>query len=186
MPRINEAKILIIATHGFEQSELEVPRDKLREAGATVHVASPDGEDIKGWEEDDWGEVVDTDRGFDDVSVDDYDALVIPGGQINPDLLRINDKAMNLVRGFIDSGRVVAAVCHGPWLLVEADALRGREVTSFPSIRRDIENAGGNWKDVPVACDTGIVTSRKPADLDAFVAKIVEEVNEGRHERRAA
>lgn len=186
MPDISDKKILIIATNGFEQSELEVPRDKLREMGAEVHVASPSGQPIKGWEEDDWGEEVPVDAKLSDVKSADYDGLVLPGGQINPDLLRVDDTAMGLIREFLDSGKAVGAICHAPWLLIEADAVHGREVTSFHSIRRDVENAGGKWKDVEVACENGVVTSRNPGDLDAFVAKVAEEIAEGRHRRQAA
>ncbi|GGL87245.1 type 1 glutamine amidotransferase domain-containing protein [Pseudooceanicola nanhaiensis] len=186
MPDISDKKILIIATNGFEQSELEVPRDKLREMGATVHVASPSGQPIKGWEEDDWGEEVPVDAKLSDVSEGDYDALVLPGGQINPDLLRVDETAMGLIKSFISAGKAIGAICHAPWLLIEADAVRGREVTSYPSIRRDVENAGGKWVDTEVACENGIVTSRKPDDLDAFVAKVAEEIAEGTHERKAA
>ena len=186
MPDISDKKILIIATNGFEQSELEVPRDKLREMGATVHVASPSGQPIKGWEEDDWGEEVPVDAKLSDVSEGDYDALVLPGGQINPDLLRVDETAMGLIKSFISAGKAIGAICHAPWLLIEADAVRGREVTSYPSIRRDVENAGGKWVDTEVACENSIVTSRNPGDLDAFVAKVAEEIAEGTHERKAA
>ncbi|MEI2384862.1 type 1 glutamine amidotransferase domain-containing protein [Breoghania sp. JC706] len=184
MTDINASRILIIATNGFEQSELEVPRDKLREAGATVDVASLDGKEIRGWKGTDWCDTVPANRRIADAREEDYDALVIPGGQINPDLLRVDADTMALVKRFLASGKVVAAVCHGPWLLVEADAVRGREVTSYPSIRTDVINAGGKWVDREVVADGGIVTSRKPDDLDAFVGKIIEEVREGRHERR--
>jgi protease I len=185
MPKIDQARILIMATDGFEQSELVVPRDKLRAAGARVEIASPSGQAIRGWDETDWGETVPVDLPIDQAKVDDYDALVLPGGQINPDKLRTEPKAVDLVRQFVSSGKVVAAICHGPWLLVEADALRGRKVTSFQSIKTDVANAGGNWVDQEVVVDQGIVTSRSPKDLDAFVGKIVEEVQEGRHQRAA-
>jgi len=185
MPKIDQARILIMATDGFEQSELTVPRDKLRAAGAKVDVASPSGGEIRGWDETDWGETVPVDLPIDQARLDDYDALVLPGGQINPDKLRTEPKAVELVKQFVSSGKVVAAICHGPWLLVEADALRGRKVTSFQSIRTDVANAGGNWVDQEVVVDQGIITSRSPKDLDAFVGKIVEEVQEGRHQRAA-
>ncbi|WP_454914910.1 type 1 glutamine amidotransferase domain-containing protein [Xanthobacter sediminis] len=184
MPNIADARILIIAADGFEQSELQVPRDDLRAAGARVEVASPGGKAVRGWKGKDWGETIEADTALGSVRPEEYDALVIPGGQINPDLLRVNADAMRIVRAFLDGGKVVAAVCHGPWLLVEADAVRGRTVTSYASIRTDVRNAGGNWVDQEVVVDQGIITSRSPADLKAFVAKIVEEIGEGRHERR--
>ena len=162
MPKIDQARILIMATDGFEQSELTVPRDKLRAAGAKVDVASPSGGEIRGWDETDWGETVPVDLPIDQARLDDYDALVLPGGQINPDKLRTEPKAVELVKQFVSSGKVVAAICHGPWLLVEADALRGRKVTSFQSIRTDVANAGGNWVDQEVVVDQGIITSRSP------------------------
>lgn len=186
MPSINNAKILIMSANGFEQSELMVPRDKLKEAGATVHVATPDGQAIKGWHEKNWGDSVDADLKISDAKVEDYDALVLPGGQMNPDILRAQEDAVALVKKFGASGKVVAAVCHGPWLLIEAGLAKGREATSYHSIKTDMINAGAKWKDVEVIADQGIVTSRSPKDLDAFVAKIIEEIGEGRHDRRAA
>ncbi len=186
MTQISEAKILILATHGFEQSELEVPRDDLREAGATVDVASLDGQKIRGWDGSDWGEEVPSDLALGDVDAADYAAIVLPGGQINPDLLRVEKDVLSLVRTFYESGKVIAAVCHAPWILVEAGLVRDREMTSYHSIRTDVSNAGARWRDVEVVADQGIVTSRNPGDLKAFVAKIIEEVQEGTHARRDA
>lgn len=186
MSSIENARILIIATHGFEQSELEFPRDQLRAKGAEVHVATLDGKAIRGWEGADWGREAEADLKIADAEADSYDAIVLPGGQINPDLLRVEDDALTLIKAFHDQGKVVAAVCHAPWLLIETGIVKGRAVTSYASIRTDVENAGGTWHDREVVADMGIVTSRKPDDLKAFVAKIVEEVEEGKHERKAA
>jgi protease I len=186
MSDIRNSRILIIATDGFEQAELEVPRDTLREAGARVDVASPDGEEIRGWNEKDWGHTVPVDLKIGAAKMDDYDALVIPGGVMNPDKLRVDETAMTVVKSFLASGKVVAAVCHGPWLLVQADALRGRQATSYKSIRKDLENAGAKWVDKEVVADSGIITSRNPGDLKAFSAKIIDEIQEGRHQRRHA
>lgn len=186
MTAISDPRILILATDGFEQSELLVPLDSLRQKGATVEVASLDGKSIKGWKDGNWSESVPANLSVEDVTVASYDALVLPGGQINPDVLRTNETAVSLVRSFVEDGRVVAAICHAPWLLAEADVLVARNATSYPSIKTDIANAGANWKDEEVVVDNGIVTSRSPKDLEAFVAKIVEEVEEGRHLRSAA
>lgn len=186
MPNIRDARILIIATDGFEQLELTVPRDELRKAGANVEVATPTGSSIRGWDKTDWGDSAPADLKIADAEPEDYDAIVLPGGVINPDKLRIDADAMRVVKAFLDSGKVVAAICHGPWLLVQADAARGRTMTSFKSVRKDVENAGANWVDQEVVVDNGIVTSRSPDDLEAFVSKIIEEVEEGRLYSRAA
>mgnify|MGYP003646578149 CR=1 FL=1 len=186
MTDITEAKILILSTNGFEQSELEKPLNDLKAKGATVHVATPDGSDIKGWDKDDWGSSVKADLKLSDVDVADYHAIVLPGGQINPDLLRVNDEALSLIKAFHNAGKTVAAICHAPWLLIETGIINGRKATSYKSIATDMKNAGAQWEDSEVVCDKGIITSRNPDDLDAFVNKIVEEVREGRHERQAA
>ena len=178
MPGIKESKILIMATDGYEQSELFVPLEKLRAAGATVNIAAPKVGPIRGWDETDWGKSVDADLAIDDIDADDFDALVLPGGQINPDKLRINERAVELVLDFLDSEKIVAAICHAPWLLVEADAVEGRTLTSWPSVKTDIENAGGDWIDEEVVVDDNIITSRSPKDLDAFVGKIIEELEQ--------
>ncbi|MGE3148273.1 MAG: type 1 glutamine amidotransferase domain-containing protein [Pseudorhodoplanes sp.] len=184
--QIADKKILILATHGFEQSELEVPRDRLRAAGAVVHVVSPETGEIKGWIGKDWGRPVTVDRSLNDVSATDYDAIVLPGGQINPDLLRINDRALRLILDFYKQKKVVAAICHAPWLLIETGIVTGRRATSYTSIKTDMINAGAVWEDSAVVTDQGIITSRNPGDLEAFSSKIIEEISEGRHTQRSA
>jgi protease I len=186
MPKIQDARILMICTDGVEQLELTVPRDELRKKGARVEVATPTGRSIRAWDIKDWGETQPDELKIADAKPDDYTALVIPRGVINPDKLRIDPDAMGVVTAFLDSGKLVAAICHGPWLLVQADAVRGRRMTSFKSIRKDVENAGANWVDREVVVDNGVITSRNPDDLPAFVAKIVEEVETGRRQKHAA
>jgi protease I len=183
MTDIKDARILIMAANGFEQLELTVPRDQLRQAGAKVDVATPDGKPVRGWNKTDWGESTDADLKIADADPEAYQALVLPGGQINPDILRVNADAMKVVQSFIDSGKPIAAICHAPWLLIQADAVRDLTLTSYKSIRKDVVNAGGKWVDREVVVDQGIITSRSPADLQAFVPKIIEEVEEcGRRE----
>ncbi len=179
-------RILILATNGFEQSELEVPRDRLKEHGATVEIASPEKGEIRGWDKTDWGSSVPVDRTLDEVKADDYDAIVLPGGQINPDTLRQEPKALQLIRDFFDQKKVVAAVCHAPWLLIDTGIAKGRKLTSYNSMKTDMINAGAQWEDKEVVVDQGLVTSRNPGDLEAFSAKIMEEVAEGKHEARSA
>jgi len=179
-------RILILATNGFEQSELEVPRDRLTAAGAEVHVVSPEKGEIKGWDQKDWGRPVKVDKALADAKADDYDAIVLPGGQINPDLLRVNKDALALIKAFYDAGKTVAAVCHAPWLLIETGIAKGKKMTSYHSIKQDVINAGAKWEDSAVVTDNGVVTSRNPGDLEAFSKKIIEEVREGKHQRKAA
>lgn len=187
MVKIAKAKILILATDGFEQSELEVPLKKLRGEGALVHVGAPIGrkskDEIKGWKDGDWGDAVPVDVELNEASVKFYDALVLPGGQMNPDSLRQTPEAVAFIKEFLASGKTVAAICHAPWLLIEANGVKGRKMTSYKSIKTDMINAGANWQDEAAVADQGIVTSRNPDDLDAFVSKIIEEIEEGKHER---
>ena len=171
--RITDRRILIMATDGFEQSELEVPLQKLKEAGAEVQIASLEEGQIKGWNEDDWGGKVDVDLLIADARADDYDALVLPGGQINPDLLRVEEKAITLIQDFAEAGKPVAAICHAPWLLVEAGLAKGRNLTCYKSIRTDVANAGAQVFDKDVVVDGNIITSRCPDDLPAFCDAII-------------
>jgi protease I len=174
--------IAILATHGFEQAELLEPRKALEEQGAKTKVVSPEKGKIKGWAEKDWGKEVAVDLTLDSADVGDFDALVLPGGVMNPDKLRTIPEAVQFVRQFFEENKPVAAICHGPWMLVEAGAVRGRTLTSWPSLQTDIRNAGGTWVDQEVSVDNGLITSRKPADIPAFNRKIIEEMaGEGRH-----
>ena len=179
-------KVAIIATHGFEESELTSPMKVLKEKGAMVHIVSSEKGKIKSWKDGNWGEEINVDMTTTEAKSGDYDALVIPGGVINPDLLRRDKKAVSFVKAFFADGKPVAAICHGPQMLVEADVLKDRNVTSFFSVRKDLENAGAVWLDQEVVVDAGLVTSRTPDDLDAFNAKLVEEILEGVHEDQTA
>ena len=177
-------RIAILTEQGFEQVELVEPRKALQHAGAAVEIVSPRQGKIRGWNHTEWGDEVQVDRNVDSASASDYDALMIPGGVMNPDKLRMNQKAVQFVREFFQAAKPIASICHGPWMLVEADIVRGYKVTSYPSIRTDLRNAGANWVDQECVVDRGIVTSRKPDDLPAFNAKMLEEFAEGLHGTR--
>jgi len=185
--KLKGKKIAIIATDGFEQAELDEPKKYLEGEGAETHVISLKSGSIKGWDgpAKDWGSKVDVDKTISEARPADYDALVLPGGQMNPDVLRTDKDVVNFVREFTQSGKVVAAICHGPWTLIEADVVRGKRVTSWPSLQTDLRNAGAQWEDSEVVVDHGLITSRKPQDIPAFNKKIVEEVLEGRHAPRS-
>jgi protease I len=172
-------KIAILATDGFEQAELIEPRKALNNAGATTVVIAPKNGEIKGWNKKDWGQPVKVDMPLADANPHEFDALILPGGVMNPDNLRMDPAAVNFVRQFVSTGRTVAAICHGPWTLVEADALRGKTVTSWPSLKTDIKNAGGTWVDQAVVTDGQFIFSRKPDDIPAFNKAIIEAVTQG-------
>lgn len=180
-------KVAILATDGFEQDELLSPLKALREAGADVQVVSPSEESkIKGWKHTDWGKKVKVDRSLNEVNGEEFDALVLPGGVMNPDHLRRDPLVLEFVKSFFKAGKPVGAICHGPWTLINAGVVRGRKMTSYATIQTDLKNAGANWVDEEVVVDNGLVTSRKPDDLPAFNAKLIEEIAEGFHQRQAA
>lgn len=181
-----DIKVAVLATDGFEQVELTKPVEALRDAGATVEIVAPKSGSIQGWQHFDKGDQVSVDRPLDQADPNSYDALVLPGGVINPDQLRLVPKAIDFVRAFVTSGKPIAAICHGPWTLIDAGGVKGRRVTSWPSLRADLTNAGAQWVDQEVVTDQGLVTSRRPDDLDAFCRKMIEEFAEGRHPARAA
>lgn len=184
MGRLDGKRIAILATRGVEQIELTEPQRLLKKEGARVEVISPEQGKFKAWKFKEWGDDITVDRPLDQASPDDYDALILPGGQINPDILRTVPEAVKFVRDFYGTGKTLAAICHGPWMLVEAGVIRGKTATSWPSVKTDLRNAGAKWVDQEVVVDDGVVTSRKPDDIKAFVAKIVEEMREGAHARR--
>jgi len=183
--KLEGKKIAFLATDGVEQVELTEPWKAVTQEGAEAHLISIKSGEIQGVNGMDKADTFKVDKTVDQVSASEYDALVLPGGVANPDKLRMNQDAVRLVREFVESGKPVAAICHGPWTLVEADVVRGRTLTSYPSLKTDIKNAGGNWVDQEVVVDQGIITSRNPNDLPAFCAKLIEEVQEGIHEARA-
>lgn len=167
------AKVLIIATNGFEQSELLQPRANVEKAGFQTVLASPESGSIKGWDHKDWGESVKVDISLDDVDVDDYAALLLPGGQMNPDILRMDERVIDIIEDFDNADKPIAAICHAPWLLAEADIIDGRRVTGWPSIRTDLENAGAEVVDEEVAEDGNLITSRNPDDIPAFSEALI-------------
>lgn len=185
-PSLTGKTIAFLATDGVEQVELTKPWDAIKSAGATVHLVSLKSGEIQGVHHEKQGDKFPVDKTVDSVSAEDYDCLVLPGGVFNPDALRADDCAVDFVRDFFKQNKPVAAICHGPWLLVEADVVEGRKVTSWKSIKTDLKNAGANWVDEPCVCDEGLVTSRCPDDLPAFCDKAIEEFAEGKHAEQTA
>ncbi|HEY0459021.1 MAG TPA: type 1 glutamine amidotransferase domain-containing protein [Pyrinomonadaceae bacterium] len=182
--KLDGVRVAILATDGFEQSELFEPKKALEEAGAEVSIVSLQTGEIKGWNHTNWGASIDVDLTVAEANADDFDALQLPGGVMNPDKLRMNEQAVNFVKAFFDAGKPVGAICHAPWTLIEAGVVSGKTVTSWASLRTDLENAGATWVDEEVVTDNGLVTSRKPDDIPAFNEKIIEEFAEGVHRRQ--
>lgn len=178
---LSHKRVAALVEHGFEQSELFEPKKALEAAGAKVDVVSPQAGAVRGWTHKNWGEEIKVDRGLDTVKADEYDALLLPGGVMSPDKLRANTSAVRFVKGFVDAGKPIAAICHGPWTLIEAGAVKGRRMTSWPSLATDLRNAGAQWVDEECVVDNGLVTSRKPDDIPAFNRKMIEEFAEGPH-----
>ena len=174
-------KVAILTENGFEEIELTSPKKELEAAGAEVHIVSPQPERVKAWDHDHWSVELPVDVSLENARFDDYDALVIPGGVINPDKMRLNTKCVEFAQQFLEAGKPVAAICHGPQLLIETGLISGRNMTSYPSIKTDLENAGAIWDDKEVIVDNGLVTSRSPRDLPAFNKKMIEEIKEGQH-----
>lgn len=178
-------KIAILATDGFEEVELTKPRKALEEAGAKTYIVSPEGSTITAWDETDWSADYEVDIILKEADAEEFDNLLLPGGVMNPDKLRLNKKAIQFVSGFLHAGKPIAAICHAPQLLIETGELKGKKLTSYPSIKTDLVNAGANWVDEEVVVDQGLTTSRKPADIPAFNSKMVEEFREGVHKELA-
>lgn len=186
MGKLSGKVVAILTENGFEESELTSPKEALQKEGATVHIVSPQQEKVKGWNHDHWSIELPVDVPITEANAEDYDALVLPGGVLNPDKLRRNKDAVDFAQQFLEAGKPVAAICHGPQLLIETAMLKGREMTSFPSVKTDLENAGAIWLDKEVVVDNGLVTSRSPEDLDAFNKKMIEEIMEGVHRLTSA
>jgi len=181
MEKLTGKTVAILTENGFEEVELTSPKHALEEAGATVHIISPQKEKVKGWNHDHWSIELPVDKTVSDARANDYDALMLPGGVLNPDQLRINKDAVEFAKDFLETGKPVAAICHGQQLLIETGLLEGRDMTSYPSVQTDLKNAGANWHDREVIVDNGLVTSRSPKDLEAFNKKMIEEIAEGIH-----
>ncbi len=181
MKSLQGRKVAILTETGFEEVELTSPKQALEEAGAEVDIVSPQKEKVKAWDHDHWSMELPVDKNVSDVKEEDYDALVLPGGVLNPDKLRTNKDAVKLAKEFLESGKPVAAICHGPQTLIETGLLEGRTITSYPSLKTDLTNAGADWVDREVVVDNGLVTSRSPKDLPAFNKKMIEEISEGVH-----
>jgi protease I len=183
---LKNKKIAILVADGFEQVELTKPRQALEEAGALTEIVSPQKQEVKGWKHIEWGDKFPVEVPLDKAESSDYDALLLPGGVMNPDKLRMNEKAVQFIREFFEAGKPVSAICHGPWTLIEADVVRGRTVTSWPSLKTDLRNAGAKWVDDEVVVENGLVTSRKPEDIPAFNQKMIEEFAKGQEKARTA
>jgi protease I len=185
---LNGKRVAILVAEGFEQSEMVEPRKALEAAGAKTEIVSPAQDEVQGWHHFDKGDRFAVDVPVDEANAEDYDALLLPGGVANPDQLRGNPYAVQFARRFVESGKPVGVICHGPWTLIEAGVVKGRTMTSWPTLKTDLVNAGAKWVDQAVVVDKGIVSSRKPDDIPAFSRKLIEEIGEGRHagQRRAA
>jgi len=181
MEKLKGKIVAILTENGFEEVELTSPKKALEEAGATVHIISPQKEKVKGWNHDHWSIELPVDKNISNARINDYDALILPGGVLNPDQLRQNKDAVEFAKDFLETGKPVAAICHGPQLLIETGLLEGRALTSYPSVQTDLKNAGATWHDKEVIVDNGLVTSRSPKDLEAFNKKMIEEIAEGIH-----
>jgi protease I len=184
MADLNGKRVAILVEKGFEQVELTEPQKALEQAGAKTHIISPAGREVKAWAKTDWGDTFKVDVPLDEARPDDYDALLLPGGVMNPDKLRRNEKAQKFVRHFFDQGKPAAVICHAPWMLIDAGVAEGRKMTSYHTLQMDLKNAGALWVDEEVVVDAGLVTSRNPDDIPAFNRKMVEEFAEGRHDVR--
>lgn len=181
--KLKGKRVAILVADGFEQIELTGPRKALDDAGAQTFIISPAGKEVRGWHKDNWGDKFKVDHPLSGVKAAEFDALLLPGGVINPDKLRLEDKAITFIQAMYNDGKPIAAICHGPWPLIDAKVIKNRKMTSWPSLKNDLRNAGATWVDEPVVADNGIITSRKPDDIPAFNRKMVEEFAEGKHDR---